>query len=191
MVETPPVDLPVASGARAWLAVAAAIAGLVVFALEAKTGAGGSGGGGIGIQGRTVEYEWDGGAAGWWDVGFPAAAFAILLAAIVLWVTRRRVALAVALMLLVAGPVVAFNARQDKKDAGFISRSEGRSISVGMREAEVRRVLGAPMTHGEWRRRGEHVDCLIYFTGGPHGGPDDRIFGFCIEGGRVVARGES
>lgn len=173
------------------LALIATLGGLAVLALAETGGTGRSGGGDVEVARGTLSYEWDSGAAGWWDIGFPAAAFALLVAAALFQGARRAAAVALAFALLVAAPLVVVRAYSDKDGAGQISRAEGRSVTVGMTEGDVRRRLGPPIGHGEWHGGRRRADCLVYFTGDGVGSDGSGAFGFCLDGGRVIVRGES
>jgi hypothetical protein len=189
VIATAPVDMPSPAGFRMWLALGAGLGGLAALWIEAVSGGGGQGGGGGHLRGGgTIQYEWDGGAAGWWDFGFPAAAFALFLAAVLLWVARRPTVLAAALLLVVVAPIVALEARRGKDDAGYISITEARAISIGTSAVVLRERLGPPIGEGEWHRGRRRAGCFVYFARGSHGGgPEHGVFSFCVADGRVVA----
>ena len=182
----PPADRPTGKrGPRGPTAAVAALAGLVpaAFARNAT-------------------------AVVWAQPALLAAAVALLAAALLLWSGRRRVALAMALVLAlagVAGTVAGIGAEQDAKAqavqersrwAGFgttdilqrgarLTRADAEAIPMGLTRAELVERLGRPAAGGVQRVYDEpDMRCLAYRS--PHG-KYSPLHAFCFRDGRYVA----
>jgi hypothetical protein len=116
------------------------------------------------------------------------AAGGLLLAALLLWIARRPIAVALGFVLLlvfVTGGVIAEAERQTE---GRVSPAELRTARTLRSETGVRELLGPPAGSGSFTGRGFEAECATYVRS-----TEDELsawteYLFCFEGGRVVAR---
>jgi hypothetical protein len=145
------------------------------------------------------------GGPAWTRFAFVAAAAGLVVAAVLLWIARRPLALAIAVALIplaVAGVVVASTARDRElherdKWGGAVLRYEDRgriltdaqaeAVPEGITKDELTARLGVPAGSGVQRLFGERdMRCLAYRTGKPERA-GQLLHAFCFRDGRYVA----
>ena len=146
---------------------------------------------------------------GWTDPAMKAAAAALVLAAVLLWIARRPLVIALAVALVPAAVVACVlsfaarsNAEQEKSKWGGsvvafhdhgrtqpLSAAEVASVPDGATRAQVKRLLGPPIGHGIQHVVGSRdLRCLAY--------PNDRLdptrgghlHAFCFRDGHLAAQ---
>ena len=147
----------------------------------------------------------DEGGPEWTRFAFLAAAACLVAAAVLLWIARRPLTLALAVALIplaVTGVVVASAARdrelhEREKWGGSVFRYEDRgrivtdaqaeAVPEGATKAELTAQLGVPAGSGVQRLFGERdMRCLAYRTGKPER-TGQLLHAFCFRDGRYVA----
>jgi hypothetical protein len=141
----------------------------------------------------------------WARFAFGVAAAALVGAALVLWIARRRSVVALGVALCVLGAAVAAYAQVERAERGresdrwggavFRHEERGRiltgaqagAVPEGITKAELTARLGVPAGSGVQRVLGDRdLRCLAYRTGKPERA-GQRLHAFCFRDGRYAA----
>jgi hypothetical protein len=140
----------------------------------------------LGIPHRpTIHFHLNGPA--WVHPTFYVAFGALTLAALLLWVARTPIGLALGLVLLIGGLGAVIGVVLVRHNAGRIAGDKLFSLPMGTPRETVNQRLGWPAGVGHVRLHGQQLGCLVYVsTTAPWEGRQH--VGFCFRAGRLVYR---
>ena len=177
-----PADRP--PGQRGWRAE---LAGLLLFAIVPCVGAiTAYETGGWGSGSTSVDYRVDG--PGWAHHALVAAAIALGVSGLLLWVARSPALLVVGLALgglAIAGAVWTV---VERSRPGRVDVAEMRALPIGTSRAEVRHRFGPPAGHATLSRPGIRKSCDLYRSRLEDRYGDHRQFALCFSHGRLTDR---
>ena len=133
----------------------------------------------------TIHFHLDG--PGWAHPAFYVAFGALAAAAVLLWLARRPLGLALGLVLLAGGLGAVIGAVVARHNSGRVTGDELSSLPMGAPRETVDGRLGWPAGHGWVRLHGERLDCLVYVNTTARW-EGQRDVGLCFRDGRLVYR---